>query len=1044
MAERNLLYEVIRQFARIDLSPERVSNEHMGYVFEELIRIGAEQSNEEAGEHFTPREVIRLMVNLLLSPEEDLRRSHVVKTVYDPACGTGGMLSGAEDYIHRLNAEANPVLYGQDWTDEVWAICKSDMLIKGENAENIVLGDTFRHDGFARTADGKKWTFDYILANPPFGVEWKQQQRDIKRERDTLGYEGRFGAGLPRINDGALLFLQHMISKMQPPSEGGSRIAIVFNGSPLFTSDAGSGESEIRRWIIENDWLEAVVALPDQLFYNTGISTYVWVLTNKKEERRRGRVQLIDGRQFFVKMRKSLGNKRNELSEEQIADLTRIHGNFEDGETRAFSEEDPVTHQPRTRKRVVSKVFDNEDFGFHKVTVERPLRLNFAAVEERIARIDDEKAFRKLASSKKRAGKARDAEIAEGIARQEAIRVLLHALAERTGGELFRDRAAFREALGEAASAAGLRLSAPERKAIEGALSERDPEAEVCSDGKCRPEPDSELRDTETVPLKEDIEAYFEREVLPHVPDAYRGEQDEGRVRDPAQPPLLRLRAAAAPRGDRGGPAGARARDRRVARSGDRQLGVRSATVTAVPSAPIRGFPRYEAYRGSGVEWLGDVPAQWVIGRVSLAARRIQTGTTPPTANDEYYADGTVPWFGPSAFNNALILTEPTKLLNELAIRDGVARHFQAGTVMVVTIASVGKVGLITSRSSCNQQITGVTFDEEIVVPKFAAYQLSLLEGVLSGTAPAATLPILSQSDIGQLALLMPPLNEQLTIMAFLDRETARIDALIETKRLLIERLEEQRTALISRTVTRGLPPEAARAAGLDPSPRLKPSGVEWLGDVPEHWEVRKLRPLLRAPTSYGVLKPEPYDEEDSVRLLRILDIARGLQDATLMRISPAQSAEYRRTVLQEGDLVLSVVGTIGECFEVPSRLAGSNLSRALARLQLGGEITPAFLRTFFRSQSFLDWTDGIVRGTAQMVLNLGQLDGLRVPVPPVVEQRAVCAYIDTESQRLDALDGQVTSAIERLREYRTALITAAVTGKIDVQESIEEARATR
>ena len=257
--------------------------------------------------------------------------------------------------------------------------------------------------------------------------------------------------------------------------------------------------------------------------------------------------------------------------------------------------------------------------------------------------------------------------------------------------------------------------------------------------------------------------------------------------------------------------------------------------MTAVPSAPVRGFPRYEAYRGSGVEWLGDVPAQWVIRRVSLAARRIQTRTTPPTANDEYYADGTVPWFGPSAFNNALILTEPTKLLNELAIRDGVARHFQAGTVMVVTIASVGKVGLITSRSSCNQQITGVTFDEEIVVPKFAAYQLSLLEGVLSGTAPAATLPILSQSDIGQLALLMPPLNEQLTIMAFLDRETARIDALIETKRLLIERLEEQRTALISRTVTRGLPPEAARAAGLDPSPRLKPSGVEWLGAVPEH-----------------------------------------------------------------------------------------------------------------------------------------------------------------------------------------------------------------
>ncbi len=275
----------------------------MGYVFEELIRIGAEQSNEEAGEHFTPREVIRLMVNLLLSPEKDLRKSHVVKTIYDPACGTGGMLSVAEQYIRELNAEADPHLFGQDWNDESWAVCKSDMLIKGEDADNIILGDSFTKDGFDRDADGRKRTFDYMLANPPFGVEWKQQQKYIERERDSLGYEGRFGAGTPRINDGSLLFLQHMLSKMRPPKEGGSRIAIVFNGSPLFTGDAGSGESNIRQWIIENDWLEAMVALPDQLFYNTGISTYVWVLTNRKEPRRKGKVQLIDARRFFVKMR---------------------------------------------------------------------------------------------------------------------------------------------------------------------------------------------------------------------------------------------------------------------------------------------------------------------------------------------------------------------------------------------------------------------------------------------------------------------------------------------------------------------------------------------------------------------------------------------------------------------------------------------------------------------------------------------------------------------------------------------------------------------
>ena len=246
MAEKNLLFQVVQRFAGLDLAPDKVDNLQMGYVFEELIRIGAEQSNEEAGEHFTPREVIRLMVNLLLSPEHDLRRSHIVKAIFDPACGTGGMLSVAEQYIRSLNHDARPILHGQDWNDEAWAVCKSDMLIKGEDAENIILGDSFTEDGFERMQDGKKWTFEYMLANPPFGVEWKQQQKAIERERDALGYDGRFGAGTPRINDGALLFLQHMISKMRPVKDGGSRIAIIFNGSPLFTGDAGSGESEIR------------------------------------------------------------------------------------------------------------------------------------------------------------------------------------------------------------------------------------------------------------------------------------------------------------------------------------------------------------------------------------------------------------------------------------------------------------------------------------------------------------------------------------------------------------------------------------------------------------------------------------------------------------------------------------------------------------------------------------------------------------------------------------------------------------------------------
>ncbi|HAT48845.1 MAG: SAM-dependent DNA methyltransferase [Nitrospirae bacterium] len=545
MAEKNILYAVVKEFSGIDLSPQRVDNVQMGYVFEELIRIGAEQSNEEAGEHFTPREVIKLMVNLLLAPEEDLARSHVVKTIYDPACGTGGMLSVAEEYIRSLNREAQPKLFGQDWNDEAWAVCKSDMLIKGEDSDNIVLGDTFTRDGFDRTQDGGKWTFDYMLANPPFGVEWKQQQKAVQHEADTLGFAGRFGAGTPRINDGALLFLQHMISKRRTPEQGGSRIGIVFNGSPLFTGDAGSGESEIRRWIIENDWLEAIVALPEQLFYNTGIATYVWIVTNRKESLRKGKVQLIDARNFWVPMEKSLGNKRRRIGDpsddqhrndpDYIAEITRIYARFADGETRwvRFGDKEKVLEvtdrRPegeapkgqRWKELVVSKVFDNENFGFRKITVECPLRLNFQASPERIERLEQQTAFRNLAASSKKNETLRQQDIVAGEQRQQVIRELLGAFVTQHEERLFKDRKAFLMALRDVDRTRGVRLSTPELKAVLEALSERDETAAICTDRQGQPEPDAELRDTESVPLKESIQDYFRREVRPHVPDAW-------------------------------------------------------------------------------------------------------------------------------------------------------------------------------------------------------------------------------------------------------------------------------------------------------------------------------------------------------------------------------------------------------------------------------------------------------------------------------------------------------------------------------------------
>ncbi len=524
MAEKNILFEVIKAFCGPELSQiGEIDNTQMGYVFEELIRIGSEQANEEAGEHFTPREVIKLMVNLLLAPEKDLGKSNIVKTIYDPACGTGGMLSVAESYIHNLNSKAQPKLFGQDWNDEAWAVCKSDMLIKGEDADNIINEDTFTKDGFTLNSEGVKWAFDYMLANPPFGVEWKQQQKYIEHEADTLGYAGRFGAGLPRINDGALLFLQHMISKMRYPAKGGSRIGIVFNGSPLFTGDAGSGESNIRQWIIEKDWLEAIVAMPEQLFYNTGISTYIWVVTNRKEPEREKKIQLIDARNFWVQMEKSMGNKRRRIGDpsdkpkdpDQISEITCIYSAFKNGETRTF------TIDGKAKELVVSKIFDNEDFGYHKITVERPLRLNFQSTPERLARLEDIPAFCNFSVSNKKDEYIREDEIEAGRKRQKVIRELLADFAAQHGNFVFKDRKNFLLGLNETCIKRRVALSTTEINMIQDALGERDETAAICMDKHGNPEYDPELRDTETIPLKEEIEAYFKREVLPHVPDAW-------------------------------------------------------------------------------------------------------------------------------------------------------------------------------------------------------------------------------------------------------------------------------------------------------------------------------------------------------------------------------------------------------------------------------------------------------------------------------------------------------------------------------------------
>ena len=537
----NRLFTVVKAMAGVDLHPDRIDNLQMGYLFEHLVMRFNEQANEEAGDHFTPREVIRLMANLIYTGEKDVYKPGIYRTIYDPACGTGGMLSESEKLILAQNKLAHLALFGQEYNDESWAICCSDMLIKDEDTSNIVLGDTL---GDGKTGDGFEGErFHYLMANPPFGVEWKDQKVSVVREHKTLGFSGRFGAGLPAINDGSLLFLQHMISKIHPYEEGnvdqpGSKIAIVFNGSPLFSGDAGSGPSNIRRWIIENDWLDAIVALPDQLFYNTGIFTYVWLVTNRKLPERRGKVQLIDGTRFFRKMKKSLNNKRNEIAEAQIHQLTRVYGNCQDGETAK------VQINGETETRVISRIFENREFGFLKVTVERPLRMNFEATPERIAKLEDQTAFANLAKSRKRKDTAAaEREIEEGRKKQDAIRAVLATL---EGNGRYIDRAVFEADVIKAARHAGVKIPAPIKKAIFAALGERDPEAAICRGSKGQPEPDSELRDTENIPFppgtvlplpmdfgpnkpnkrlveafRDDIDAYIAREVLPHVPDAW-------------------------------------------------------------------------------------------------------------------------------------------------------------------------------------------------------------------------------------------------------------------------------------------------------------------------------------------------------------------------------------------------------------------------------------------------------------------------------------------------------------------------------------------
>ena len=715
-----ILYQVVSRMTEVDLHPDKVSNAEMGYLYEELIRKFSEASNETAGEHFTPREVIRLMVDLLFAEDDEaLRTPGIVRTLLDPACGTGGMLSAAADRLRELNPGAHLEAYGQELNAETYAICRSDMVLKGQPAGNIRLGNSFSEDQFR----GER--FDYCLANPPFGVEWKKVEREIRDEAGKLGFKGRFGAGTPRINDGSFLFLQHMISKLKAPADGGGRLAIVFNGSPLFTGGAGSGESEIRRWIIENDWLEGIVALPDQLFYNTGISTYFWIVTNRKRPERRGKVQLVDARELFTKMRKSLGEKRKEISEAQIEDIARLYGDFTEGE------------------RV--KILPNEAFGFQRITVERPLRLRYQVTQATLPAIEASAGWAKLSPTEQTA------------------------LADRLGAL---------DALSTSDKAEAKHKMDPLPKAIEKAAWEaiavRDPEAPVITDRKGSPEPDPDLRDNENVPLpgpvdgfdpdptdrlasrpyRESVDAFMAAEVHPYVPDAW---VDHTKTKVGYEIPLTRqFYRYVPPRPLEEIDAEIQALEAKIeALLGARRPGSQSnpPSARAAPLAPLL--------------------------RLTPPERPIQYGIVLPGPNVD---EGPRIIKGGDIINGGVAAWRLCRTTAEIE-RPYARSRVRAGDVVFAIRGAVGACGIIDIESAganLTQDVARVSPTAEVhPVYLLFALQSVFVQAQAQSMVVGATVTGLNIRDLKRIQIPLPSLEAQREIAHYLTAETAHLDSII-------------------------------------------------------------------------------------------------------------------------------------------------------------------------------------------------------------------------------------------------------------------------
>ena len=761
MREANILYLVVSKFADVDLHPESVPNDQMGLIFENLIRRFNELANETAGDHFTPREVIRLMVSILFIQDDKLLATPgTVRKLLDPACGTGGMLAEAQNYLRDHHGAAKLYVYGQDYNRRAFATAASDMLMKQVDhngaGNNVLFGDSLTEDRF------KDERFDYFLTNPPFGVDWKRQQKEVRQEHDKRGFDGRFGAGLPRVNDGSLLFLQHMWDKREPvrPAEHkhGSRLAIVFSGSPLFTGGAGSGESNIRKWIIENDWLEAIIALPEQMFYNTGIGTYIWIVTNRKEKRRKGKIQLLDARNVWTAggsedSKRSLGDKRRHLTGSQIDAIVKLYGQRKDGET--------------------SKVFDNKDFGYTRVTVERPLRLRYQMTLEDKARFLD--ACPHLLDD-------------------------VQAIDQELGREPERNWDAVRSRIQDMLHSRGSRWRATEQKLFRSVFTQKDFEAEPVASGARDGgyEPDADLRDFENVPLKDDVEVYFGREVRPQVSDAW---MDRGKDKVGYEINFNRHFCKYTP------PRALEVIDTELKEAEEkivlllRKVMKRRALVThAVTRGVDPGAPR----RDSGVPWLGEIPAHWDIVALRFLVD-VSSGATPDTGNPEYW-DGEIPWVSPKDMKQNEI-TDTQDHVSEVALAESTLRLIKPGAVLIVVRGMI-----LTHRFPAALNRTEVTINQDMkalhcrptLAPQylrdffrgFENHIVSLADSSAHGTRKIDT------EVLGRLEIPLPPLSEQRKIVRYIDEVTSRLDSLQSAIGNSMTLLEERRDSVIAAAVT--------------------------------------------------------------------------------------------------------------------------------------------------------------------------------------------------------------------------------------------------